>query len=54
MISGATQIQVVLDDNRDAAAKLVGVDPDNDLAVLKIDLPDLTSITMGREDGARG
>ena len=53
VISGATQIQVVLDDNRDAAAKLVGVDPDNDLAVLKIDLPDLTSITMGREDELR-
>ena len=53
VISGASQIQVVLDDNRDAAAKLVGVDPDNDLAVLKIDLPDLTSITMGREDELR-
>ena len=53
VINGATQIQVVLDDNRDAPAKLVGVDPDNDLAVLKIDLPNLTPITMGREDELR-
>ena len=53
VINNATQIQVVLDDNRDAPAKLVGVDPDNDLAVLKIDLPDLTPVTMGREDELR-
>lgn len=53
VINGAAQIQVVLDDNRDASAKLVGVDPDNDLAVLKVDLPNLTPITMGREDELR-
>ena len=38
VIEGATQIQVVLNDDRDASAKLVGIDPDNDIAVLKIDL----------------
>ena len=53
VINNATQIQVVLDDNRDAAAKLVGVDPDNDLAVLKVDLTNLTPMTMGREEELR-
>lgn len=53
VIEGATQIQVVLNDDRDASAKLVGIDPDNDIAVLKIDLKDLIPITMGREEELR-
>ncbi len=53
VIQGATQIDIVLDDNRDAPAKLVGVDPDNDLAILKIDLPNLVPITMGHEEELR-
>lgn len=53
VVENATQIQVVLNDDRDAPARLVGVDPDNDLAVLKIDLDDLTPIAMGREEDVR-
>ncbi len=53
VIEGATQIQIVLNDDRDASAKLVGVDPDNDLAVLKIDLDNLQPITFGREEELR-
>lgn len=47
VIEGATQIQVVLNDDRDASAKSFGIDPDNDIAVLKIDLKDLIPITHG-------
>jgi serine protease DegQ len=53
VIEGATQIQVVLNDDRNTSAKLVGIDPDNDIAVLKIDLDNLVPIIMGREDELR-
>ncbi len=46
VISGADSIVVALKDGREATAKVVGNDPDTDLAVLKIDLPDLPSITI--------
>ncbi|MEZ5539368.1 MAG: trypsin-like peptidase domain-containing protein [Pseudomonadales bacterium] len=47
VIAGAYQILVSLHDGRDAQAKLVGVDQETDLAVLKIQLPDLTAIRFG-------
>lgn len=50
VIEGATQIVVILNDDRETSAKLVGVDPDNDLAVLKIDLDRLEPITFGNEN----
>ena len=53
VISGAEQIAVVLSDGREAQADLVGSDADFDLAVLKIDLPDLTSIEVGEPDRAQ-
>ncbi|MEC7546506.1 MAG: 2-alkenal reductase [Thalassolituus sp.] len=40
VIEGADEIIVALYDGRDAEATLVGSDPESDLAVLKIDLPD--------------
>jgi len=43
-------LQVVLVDGRSAAADLVGTDPETDLALLKIDLPDLPAIRVGRSD----
>jgi Do/DeqQ family serine protease len=44
-------IKVVLQDEREFEAKIVGADPDSDLAVLKIDSADpLPSITMGNSD----
>ncbi|HET6726227.1 MAG TPA: trypsin-like peptidase domain-containing protein [Gammaproteobacteria bacterium] len=50
VIRGADRIEVGLRDGRSAAAKVVGVDPDTDLALLKIDLLHLTPITLGRSD----
>lgn len=46
VIAGADAIQVLLADGRSANASVVGSDPDTDLAVLKIDLPDLTPIEI--------
>ena len=51
--AGADQIVVALRDGRETIARLVGSDPETDLAVLKIDLKDLPSIMLGRSDGIR-
>jgi len=53
VIHGADTIQVTLRDGRNAAAKLIGSDPDTDVAVLKIDLPRLPTITLGQSDKMR-
>ncbi len=47
VIKGADVIRVFLKDGRSAPARVVGVDPSTDLAVLKIHLPRLTAITLG-------
>ena len=41
VIEDADKIEVVLGDGRKTIARLIGSDPDTDIAVLKIDLPDL-------------
>lgn len=46
VIAGADQVTVALTDGREATAMLVGSDADADLAVLKIDLPDLPFIKV--------
>lgn len=47
VIAGADEIAVALRDGRTVQAKLVGADPDSDIAVLKINLPNLPAITLG-------
>lgn len=47
VIMGANRVHVMLADGRSAEAERVGSDPDTDLAVLRIDLPDLPVITFG-------
>jgi len=47
VIDGADQIQVSLLDGRSTTAQLAGKDIESDLAILKIDLPDLPEIALG-------
>ena len=50
VIAGYDQISVQLADGRVAPAKVVGRDPDTDLAVVKITLPRLPVMALGRSD----
>ena len=53
VVEAADEIQVALADGRNVPARIVGTDPDTDLAVLKIDLKNLPSITFGRSEQVR-
>ena len=53
VIGGADAIQVFLRDGRNATAKVIGGDPETDLAVLKIDLKNLPAITLGKSEHVR-
>lgn len=50
VIAGADEIVVLLTDGRESRATLVGTDPDTDLAVLKINLDNLTAINVDLPD----
>jgi len=50
VIDGADDIEVVLADGRELSARIKGVDPESDLAVLKTDGQDLPTITFGTTD----
>ncbi|MCL1886874.1 MAG: Do family serine endopeptidase, partial [Betaproteobacteria bacterium] len=47
VVEAADQIEVAFEDGRKATAKLVGTDPETDLAVIKVDLPNLPTMTLG-------
>ena len=47
VIADAEQIVVALKDGRETLARVIGIDPETDLAVLKIDLAELPAITLG-------
>jgi serine protease DegQ len=50
VVDGADDIEVMLADGRQARAKLVGTDPETDVAVLKIALDRLPAISFGDAD----
>jgi serine peptidase DegS len=50
VIRNADEIYVQLADGRSVEPVFVGADPETELALLKIDLPDLPSIALGRSD----
>mgnify|MGYP003348728066 CR=1 FL=1 len=53
VIDNATKISVELSDRRVVEGKLIGADPASDLAVVKIDAPDLAVVPMGDSNTMR-
>ncbi|MBS0375490.1 MAG: trypsin-like peptidase domain-containing protein [Proteobacteria bacterium] len=53
VIKGMQEIVVQLTDGRSAPAKLVGTDPETDLAILSVDLKKLPVMPLGRSDQLR-
>ncbi len=51
VVEGADEIDVTLSDSRRGRARVVGTDPDTDLAILKIELDKLPVIVLGNSDG---
>jgi len=52
VVEAADDIEVALADGRRTQARVVGADPETDIAVLKIDLPKLPAITFGQSEQA--
>jgi Do/DeqQ family serine protease len=50
VVEGADEIEVILNDSRHTMGKVIGTDPDSDLAVLKIGLDKLPAIVLGNSD----
>ncbi len=50
VVEDAQKIKVILNDNREFDARLVGTDPSTDLALLKIDQDDLPYMTYGNSE----
>lgn len=53
VISGFEEIEVILNDKRNYDAKIVGKDPNTDLAVLKVKADNLPYLTFGSSDNLR-
>ena len=50
VVEGATQITVTLSDRREFPAKIIGTDPKTDLAIIKIEAKDLSSMKWADYD----
>ena len=53
VVEAADEIEVALTDTRRAKARVIGTDPDTDLAVLKIDLKNVPALGFAQSDQAR-
>lgn len=53
VIAGAEHIIVALKDGRETEAQLIGTDPETDLAVLRVNVPNLPVIGRGRSEQVR-
>lgn len=53
VVEGVTEIQVTLNDGRTVPGKIVGTDPETDLAVVRIAASGLQPITFGQSDQLR-
>jgi Do/DeqQ family serine protease len=50
VVAGADDIEVMLADGRQAKARVIGTDPDSDLALLKVELDRLPAVSFGDSD----
>jgi len=50
VIEGADEIQIALKDGRNIQAKIIGTDPESDIAVLHVQPNNLPSITLGQSE----
>jgi Do/DeqQ family serine protease len=53
VVEGVSDIQVTLNDGRTVPGKIVGSDPETDLAVVRVAAPGLSPITFGQSDQLR-
>jgi Do/DeqQ family serine protease len=53
VVEGADELKVLLSDEREIAAKVIGTDPKTDIAVIKIEAENLPSVTLADSDRLR-
>ena len=53
VVDDAVNVQVILDDNRQFTAKVIGKDPNTDIALVKIDANNLPYLTWGDSDALK-
>jgi serine protease DegQ len=53
VVAGSDRIQIALSDGRTLGARVIGTDPESDLAVLRVEGKGLTPITLGQSDKAQ-
>ena len=53
VIEAADEIEIALADGRKAKARVIGSDPETDLAVIRVDMEALPTMTFGRSDHAK-
>lgn len=53
VVDDADKIEVILSDRRKVSAKVIGKDPNTDLALIKVDATDLPVVKMGNSDNVQ-
>jgi Do/DeqQ family serine protease len=53
VIQGATEIEVTLNNKKSYKAELIGTDPSNDIALIKVDAHELPYVTLGDSDAVK-